>query len=180
MSIREGSMERVLHPENYFSKKMAMNNFDFLKEYILEGSSADEPKQRHYLYRLSEQEINEVDEILPVPEELKAFYTAIGYGFFHKDRNASINRLMDPDSFKMINLKEEYYEFDDDLELYDEIYQGEKLLFFEVNAGSYLAIDKEAHEGKNAIYYFSNRIAASLQDFLRDFAGDPDYLSKFR
>lgn len=155
-----------------------MNNFDFLKEYVLEKPSKDEPLQRHYLYRLSEQEINEVNEILPVPEELKAFYTAIGYGFFHKDRNAAINRLMDPDSFRMINLKEEYYEYDDDLELYDSIYQGEKLLFFEVNAGTYLAMDKEAQEGKNAIYYYSDRIAASLEDFLRDFASDPDYLSK--
>ena len=155
-----------------------MNNFEFLNEYVLEGSAADEPIQRHYLYRLSEQEINEVDEMLPVPEELKSFYINIGYGFFHKDRNASINRLMDPDSFRMINLKEEYYEFDIDLELYDEIYQGEKLLFFEVNAGTYLAIDKEANEGKNAIYYFSKRIAASLEDFLRDFASDSDYFSK--
>jgi antitoxin YxxD len=157
-----------------------MNNFDFLKTYVLEEASADEPQQRHYLYRLSVPEIEAVDEILPVPEELKSFYTNIGYGFFHKDRNASINRLMDPESFKMINLKEEYYEFDIDLELYDEIYQGDKLLFFEVNAGTYLAIDKEANEGKNAIYYFSKKIAASLEDFMRDFSGDPDYFSKIR
>ncbi len=83
---------------------------------------------------------------------------------------------MGPETFADVNLKQDIYEYDPDLELYDDIYKGDKALFFEVNEGIYLAMDKDETEGKNAIYYFSHKVADSLEEFLKAFHDSPDLL----
>ena len=65
-----------------------------------------------------------------------------------------------------LNLNTEDFEYDPDLETYDEIYNNDKLLFFEVKEGVYLTVDKIEHNEKNAIYYFENKIADSLEEFI--------------
>ena len=85
----------------------------------------------------------------------------IGYGFFFKN-NEDINRFIDATSLAQINLQQNEFEEDPDLELYEEIYGGTKLLFLEISEGVYLAIDKDDIEGKNAIYYLKLKISDSL------------------
>ena len=72
---------------------------------------------------------------------------------------------MDTYSLQDINLRIGDFEYDPDLEIYDEIYNDDKLLFFEVNEGVYLAIDKIEHNEKNAIYYFGNIEKETKMDF---------------
>lgn len=157
-----------------------MSDFSFLVTYILpEFSPTDvESQKRHYLYSLEKDEIEKVDKEFPLPLELKQFYYKIGYGFFHKhNTNSAFNRLMDPQSCMDINLKLDIYEFDPELDSYLERYSGTKLLFFEVNEGIYLAIDKIDNNGSNAIYLFDKKISNSLEEFLKMFDNDPELIN---
>lgn len=133
---------------------------------------------KHQFHPVSEEEINNVDNILPIPPELKQFYRAIGYGFFHTANVNAFNRFMDPASVHDFNLRKDLYASDPNLDFYEELYAGSKLLFFEIDELNHLAIDKEGVDGKNAIYYFSDKIADSLQEFLLAFDQDEHYFNK--
>ena len=86
---------------------------------------------------------------------------------------------MDTYSLQDINLRTGDFEYDPDLEIYDEIYNDDKLLFFEVNEGVYLAIDKIEHNEKNARYYFGNKIADSLEEFIHKILEKPNFLNEY-
>jgi len=107
-----------------------------------------------------------------LPKELKEFYQEIGYGFFHKN-NDSFNRLLSPLQVVQINLKEDFYETDPDLEIFDDLYNKEKLLFFEVNEGIYLAIDRKEENGENAIWLFDKKISNSFKNFILELIDNP-------
>ncbi len=156
-----------------------MSDFSFLEQYILPSTSEEERDKnkdyKHFLFMSTSQVINSVNSTLPIPIELKQFFENVGYGFFFQQDKISFDSLLNPNSFKIINLREEYYEFDPDLELYEEEEYQDKLIFFEVNEGVYLLISKEAVNGKNAIYYFDEKIADSLEEFLIKFDKDSSY-----
>lgn len=129
-----------------------MSNFSFLNQYVV--PSTDEAIRtlyggyKHLLFEADQNSINNAEKSFGLPLELKEFYTQVGYGFFHQKEEFSSDTLLNPDSFKIINLREEYYEFDPDLELYQaEVYQN-KAIFFEVNEGVYLLISKESSKWK--------------------------------
>ena len=157
-----------------------MADFQFLEKFIVpeEAGSAKAPYHnfKHHLFPLNEGSIAAVDEVSKIPLELKEFYRKIGYGFFFKQQKDAFNRLLDPESFRLINLKEDYYENDPDLEIYGRLYQGTKLLFFEIIEGRYLAIDVLSKDNKNAIFYFGRMISDSLEGFLQAFDADPTLL----
>ncbi|HLV91997.1 MAG TPA: SMI1/KNR4 family protein [Aequorivita sp.] len=156
-----------------------MSEFSFLKKYrFINPASSKEVKSKHYFYYVENSHIKDVKEMINIPHELLDFWTQIGYGFFHKHEDYSFNRLLGPESFKIINLRQEIYAHDPDLELYDSEEYQNKLIFFEVNEGVYLLIDKEAKDGKNAIYYFDDRIADSLEEFLLRFDKEGHYFEK--
>lgn len=155
-----------------------MADFAFLTACVHKEDDNNNDLQ-HSLYPLSVQDIKEVEAVIEIPAELKRFYKSIGYGFFHRKSDTAINRLMDPYSFKQLNVKETFYEFDSALEVYDTMYHGEKVLFFEVNEGIYLAIDRQAKGGKNAVYYYGNKIADSLEEFLTAFVGNANLIAEF-
>lgn len=90
----------------------------------------------------------------------------------------SFDRLLSPLQVAQITLKEDHYEADPDLEVYDDMYDGDKLLFFEINEGLYLAIDKETKNGKNKIYYFDEVIFDSLESFIKAFLGNQNLLNE--
>ncbi len=157
-------------------------NLEFLKKYILPSethSSNEEYKElKHHFFRLGNDEIVLVEDEIKIPKELKEFFVTIGYGFFFHQNKSSFDRLLDVISFKKVNLRQDYYEFDPDLELYSHNKYQDKLIFFEVNEGVYLLIDKEATDGKNAIYYFDQKIADSLEEFLIKFDREEYYFEK--
>lgn len=159
-----------------------MVNYSFLKDYVLpsekEGVNPVYADYKHHFFPIAAEAIEEVDCLLKVPVELREFYSRIGYGFFYQTDKSSFNRLLDVYSFRSINLKEDYYQSDPVLEVYEKLYKGEKLLFFEIIEGQYLAINKEALNGKNAIYYFQSRIADSLEEFVKKLDADPEFISE--
>jgi antitoxin YxxD len=147
-----------------------MISFDDFRKYNEGEYSSIKTEQysenKHLFFTLSSSEIQEVSKDFFIPEELFNFYLILGYGWLNNRDKNSFNRLMSPISLRMINLREEYYEFDPELDSYEKRYNGEKLLFFEVNEGIYLAIDKTSVNGKNAVYLFDKKIADSLFEFL--------------
>lgn len=153
--------------------------FDALKKYILPHESYSSKEEyrslKHHLYPLCEEEIESVVCEIRIPSELYYFYHLIGYGFFFQDNNDYFDRLIDARNFKMINLREEYYQFDPDLEIYQSPSYSDKLIFFELSEGTYLLIDKVAVNNKNAIYYFNQKIAESLEEFLDRFDEEGHY-----
>ncbi len=159
-----------------------MSDFLFLKEYILPSTDENIRSQyndfKHLLFKSSEDIIQKCDTELTIPLELKKFYTEIGYGFFFHKKIYSNDTFLNPNSFKIINNREGYYDEDPELEIYNGLEYQNKLIFFEINEGLYLLIDKEAREEKNDIYYFNEKIADSLEEFLIRFDKEGHYFEE--
>ncbi len=157
-----------------------MSDFSFLTRYVLPSASIEVREQhkhlKHFLFPLDKKIIEETEENIFIPVELKKFYQQVGYGFFFQENKYSINTFLDPDTFKSINLRSEPYEFDPSLDLFEEPEYQDKLVFFELNEGTYLLIDKNDIMGKNSVYYFDEKIANSLEEFLRNFDANSDLL----
>ncbi|MFV0304908.1 MAG: SMI1/KNR4 family protein [Moheibacter sp.] len=154
-----------------------MSDFSFLNHFVVPNYDSKNNLD-HLLFKIKQGTLEQVESELgfTLPLELRELYVQVGFGFFWQNDNSSFDRLLSPLQVKQITLKEDFYEYDPDLELYDDIYKGEKLLFFEVNEGVYLGIDKTDIKGKNAIYYFKNKIADSLEEFLKQFLDNPNLI----
>ncbi len=157
-----------------------MSNFFFLDKYVLpsekEVSNPIYSNYKHQLFPIVRGNISEVEKFIKIPKELMELYTSIGYGFFNVRNKTAFNRLFDAYSFKEINLREDFYEFDPQLDVYEFLYKGDKLLFFEIIEGNYLAIDKNEINGKNEIFHFDKKIADSLEEFLIELDENPNFL----
>lgn len=156
-----------------------MSDFTFLNIHRVVNEDQDNGLDTVF-YPVTDKEIAslEVEIQSKLPTELVDFYSQVGYGFIRK-KSGNINRFMDTYSLQDINLRTGDFEYDPDLEIYDEIYNDDKLLFFEVNEGVYLAIDKIEHNEKNAIYYFGNKIANSLEEFIHKILEKPNFLNEY-
>lgn len=121
-------------------------------------------------YKIELHEIEEAERRMgiTIPCELRKFYQEVGYGYV-KNEPGAINRLIDPLGCADIRMREDIYEYDLDLEMY-ESYEENSLIFFEVNEGVYISIGLS--DGK--IYFTDKVIAESLLDFLEKIV-DPDY-----
>ena len=81
-------------------------------------------------YRLDMKVVNEAEQRMgfSFPKSLRTVYQKYGYGFVTNTEGA-INRLMDPLTCADIRLREDIYECDPDLELYESS-ETDKILFF--------------------------------------------------
>ncbi|MBC1473901.1 SMI1/KNR4 family protein [Listeria grandensis] len=115
-------------------------------------------------YQLDKSEIAQAEAELELkfPQQLKDFYSEIGYGFL-KSSNSNVNRLMDPESVRDFRLRKNDFEFFPDIEIYDE-YEENKLIFFEASESALMSIGTT--DTDNNIYYYNIPIAASLEEFL--------------
>ncbi|EUJ18508.1 cell wall assembly/cell proliferation coordinating protein, KNR4-like protein [Listeria grandensis FSL F6-0971] len=115
-------------------------------------------------YQLDKSEITQAEAGLELkfPQQLKDFYSEIGYGFL-KSSNSNVNRLMDPESVRDFRLRKNDFEFFPDIEIYDE-YEENKLIFFEASESALMSIGTT--DTDNNIYYYDIPIAASLEEFL--------------
>lgn len=121
-------------------------------------------------YKVEQNEIIEAEKRMgiTIPCDLRKFYQEVGYGFV-KNEMGAINRLIDPLGCADIRMREDIYEYDPDLEMY-ETYEENSLIFFEVNEGVYMSIGLS--DGR--IYFADKVIAESLLEFLQKIA-NPDY-----
>lgn len=134
--------------------------------------------EQHQFYEITREEIRTAEERLgfSFPSELSIFYLEVGYGFINKENKNTFNRLLDPDTIADITLREGIYEFDPDL---DGIYKEEdQLVFYEVNEGVYLTLDRKT-VNQSPVYFFETKIADSLEEFMRKIDKDSDYYREF-
>lgn len=158
-----------------------MANFDFLSQYRVASSQEEDldkgRKWKHLFIPLKPFALLEAEHDLGFrfPAELDEFYSKIGCGFFYNNTDKDFNRFLSPDVVAAINLREDQYEFDPDLDLYND---PNHLIFFEVNEGVYLTIDRSIKGDKSPVYYINSKVSDSIEKFLREYDKDPDYLNK--
>jgi len=157
-----------------------MANFDFLVKYKVASDQEQDMNigrpWKHLFIPVEPFELLEAENELGyrLPEELDNFYLEIGYGFFHNNSDKDFNRFLSPDVLVEINLRQNEYEFDPDLDIYDE---DDKIIFFQVNEGVFLTIEKSTNSSVSPIYYIKDKVADSLKDFLIEYDKDPNYLN---
>lgn len=157
-----------------------MADFDFLLKYRVASSSEEDfdkgRSRKHLFVPLKPFALVEAENELGfrLPNELDELYSKIGYGFLFNNSDKDFNRLLSPDVVAQINLRQDQYEFDPDLEIYD---NPDHIIFFEVNEGVYLTLDRTVKGKKSPVYYVRKKINESLEDFLRAYDKDPDYLN---
>ncbi|QTL47318.1 MULTISPECIES: SMI1/KNR4 family protein [Priestia] len=124
------------------------------------------------IYHVSEQEILQAEDRMGIrfPNDLRQLYLEVGYGFIKEPSNTAINRIMGPKTVANVKLREGVFEFDSDLEEFDE---EDKLIFFEVNEGVYISLDLKLPN--NPVFYLDTPIGDSLEDFLKKFINDNEY-----
>ena len=147
-------------------KLKIMNNID---KYVLNE------KNKIYKFPLEEIEEEENEMNIKFPAELREFYEKYGYGKINDMNFSCFNRLLAPLQCASIRLRRDYYEYDPELESYksDELIYN-RMIFFQVNEGSYLTISLDEGE-KSAIYYGDVKIADSLEEFLIKMYDDGTY-----
>ena len=112
--------------------------FSFLEEYKLRQDLFDDTgvekvmKYPHHFYTPYPEDLPKALETFnPFPVELKAFYEQIGFGFMHR-RKGKINRILDPVSLILVNLRLDECKYDKVLEKTLAQYDtGKQLLFFQ-------------------------------------------------
>jgi hypothetical protein len=120
---------------------------------------------KNSFYKIKKEEIIKAEERMKIkiPLELKKFYEQVGIGFIYSKEKA-INRIIAPEECADIRLREDVYEYDPDLELYEE-FEEAAMIFFEINEGVYASIELNNNE-TNKIFFADKVIANSLEEFL--------------
>lgn len=156
-----------------------MSDFTFLRAYKVINEEQNNGLDTVF-YPVTDEEITSLETELQskLPAELADFYSQVVYDFIKKGTGKR-NLFMDTYSLQDINLRRGDFEYDPDLEIYADIYNDDKLLFFEVNEGVYLAIDKFDNKEKNAVYYFKDKIADSLEELIHKILEQPDFLNEY-
>ena len=120
---------------------------------------------KNSFYKIKKEEIIKAEERMKIkiPLELKKFYEQVGIGFIYSKEKA-INRIIASEECADIRLREDVYEYDPDLELYEE-FEEAAMIFFEINEGVYASIELNNNE-TNKIFFADKVIANSLEEFL--------------
>lgn len=152
-----------------------MADFEYYRQFILKENKSN-PLLRHNFFSVSKEDIDVAEKSLGfcLPQGLVDFYLQIGYGFMFTHEEYTFNRLLHPSTIVAIQLREDQFEADPDLEIYDDI---SKIIFYQVNEGIYLTMDHSKET--SGIYYFENRIAESFYDFIIKLEQDSSYFESY-
>jgi hypothetical protein len=164
-----------------------MANFDFLKQYVITDEDIDEQyeevqRMKHSFLPVDPIRISQAEEKLgfPLPKELKEFYTEIGYGYMYQVQESQHNTFMYPLDVADAYLRTGEYDnnFLSSTGLYDEPY---KLLFYDAMEGCFAWMDLRESKATSTVYYIGedDKIADSLEDFLRAYDVNPNLLKEF-
>jgi hypothetical protein len=133
-----------------------MAEFDFLVKYKIPSDKEQDVDisrpWKHLFIPIQPFELLEAENELGyrLSEELDRFYLEVGYGVFHNNSDKDFNRFLSPDVLVEINLRQDEYELDPDLDIYDD---PDRIVFFQVNEGIFLTIDKSSNGINSSIYY---------------------------
>ncbi len=141
-----------------------MSVFDFLHN------------EKHKFLPLKKQEIEAAEQRLGTkfPAELRQFYGEVGYGFANRNETNAFQRIIDPDSAVDLHLREDFYEHDPDLDMYDE---REGFIFFEVAEGLYFEV-RWGTPDASPVYFMNTRISDSLQGFFQELDKNAHFYEK--
>lgn len=151
-----------------------MKNFRFLKEYIVDKPQSTNEK-RHIFYSVEQNEVINAENRMGnnFPNELKEFYSEIGYGFLCKDDKVHTNRIMHPSDIADFYCEDEVYSYVD-----RDLYESNELIFFDLGGeGDFLTLKLDG-EDNGAVYYFGRKVAESLKDFLIKMDQETNYYMK--
>ena len=125
-------------------------------------------------YPVTVEKINEAEEALGIvfPQDLKDFYLEVGYGFIEGSEN-NINRIMGPYSVRDFRLRQNDFEFQPNIDIYNGFEEG-RLYFYEVNESAFMSMGF-GEDKYNAIYYYDVQIASSLKEFLQKMQDNDEY-----
>ncbi|WP_179212594.1 SMI1/KNR4 family protein [Priestia aryabhattai] len=132
--------------------------------------------EKHKFLTLKEKEIEAAEQRLGTkfPAELRQFYLEIGYGFANRNETTAFQRIIDPDSAVDLHLREDFYEHDPDLDMYDE---REGFIFFEVVEGLYFEV-RWGTEAASPVYFMDTRISDCLQAFFEQLDNNAHFYEK--
>ncbi|WP_080621533.1 SMI1/KNR4 family protein [Priestia megaterium] len=132
--------------------------------------------EKHTFYPLDVKDIEAAEQRLGArfPAELRQFYVEIGYGFANRNETTAFQRIIDPESAVDLHLREDFYEHDPDLDMYDE---REGFLFFEVVEGLYFEVSWGTADTAS-VYFMETRISDSLQAFFEQLDNDAHFYER--
>ncbi|MFD1874426.1 SMI1/KNR4 family protein [Hymenobacter bucti] len=164
-----------------------MADFSFLKPYVLTEAYVDAHYEevqflKHSFLPVPEARLAQAEEKLgfSLPEELKAFYYQVGYGYLHQAQESSHNRLMYPLDVAAAYLRQGKFEngYLANIGLYEEPY---KLLFYEAQQGCFAWLDLREKKPTSTVYYIgeADKVADSIEAFLLAYEAQPTLLQEF-
>ncbi|MEH7367170.1 SMI1/KNR4 family protein [Priestia megaterium] len=132
--------------------------------------------EKHKFLPLKGKEIEAAEQRLGAkfPAEFRQFYVEIGCGFANRNETTAFQRIIDPDSAVDLHLRQDFYEHDPDLDMYDE---REGFIFFEVVEGLYFEV-RWGTTDASPVYFMDTRISDSLQAFFELLDKDAHFYQK--
>lgn len=132
--------------------------------------------EKHKFLPLKVKEIETAEQRLGTKflAELRQFYVEIGYSFANRDEITVFQRIIDPESAVDLHLRQDFYEHDSDLDMYDE---REGFLFFEVVEGLYFEV-RSGTVDVSPVYFIDTRISNSLQAFFEQLGKEAHFYEK--
>lgn len=131
-------------------------------------------KHRFLPLKVKEIEFSEQRLGTKFPAELRQFYGQVGYGFANRSETTAFQRIIDPDSAVDLHLREDFYEHDPDLDMYD---GREGFIFFEAVEGLYFEV-RWGTTDVSPVYFMDIRISHSLQAFFELLDKDAHFYEK--
>lgn len=148
---------------------MMKREYDFSKyrKFVFDDPNKDIWNNKYAFFRVNPTDISTAEDRIGIilPDELKAFYMDIGYGFICVGESVYANRIVSPRTIVDFYLGKGSYENDERRQYYQD---KTKLIFCEVSENTFLIMDiaQQSSTGQCPIYDYDVRIADSLIDFL--------------
>lgn len=148
-----------------------------LKQYVVpKGTIVRCDECKYCFYSVSDEEISEAETMLSMrfPEELRRFYSEVGYGHLGNDDPDFLNLIMHPLEIAKLKLGLDFYGnmFQDDLQYYtsDSVFP-----FFDLGGeADYLVLQMDG-EDAGAVIYCGRSIASSFNEFVQKMCEETNY-----
>ena len=137
--------------------------FIFLKEYVV-NDEHEKNNKKHIFYKLNSDSVEKAEKELDIqfPEDLKRFYSEIGYGYFCDKDKTDINLLMSPQQIVDYCKGTGNYVYSEDREFM----KADELVFFELGSNSHLKI-KVTGENNGKVFFGRKEIAPNLESYIK-------------
>lgn len=152
-------------------------DYNSLKQYVVpKGTIVRCDECKYCFYPVRKEELSEAENMLSMrfPDELRRFYSEVGYGHLGNDDPDFMNQIMPPLEIAKLKLGLDFYGnmFEDDLRYYtsDSVFP-----FFDLGGeADYLVIQMDG-EDAGAVMYCGRPIASSFNEFVKRMCDKTNY-----